>query len=179
MMKKLNNINILLTTILILFLLINNMYAASNAEDKSDDIKITMAPNNVYNYKANDVIFTIESSKSKKKWTFTAEEIIKWKIAGFNWDIVENSDPKIRDVYEDDNYLYIVFGYSTITPKEFFGIQVSKKDDYILSGKILIHKKYLVNDKMQKCNVTFYKSASIGLLVYSIAVTILCAILAL
>ncbi len=168
--------------IILLLVLSSFSFAETNAkkiENSSKDISIEMKANNDYSYKASDVVFTVTSSKTGKKWDYTAEEWIKIKLAAGNWDVVEQSDPRIKDVYEDDNYLYIVFGYSTVTPREFFGIQISKKDDYILSGKILIHKKYLINDNMQKCEVTFYKNASIGLLIYSILTTVLCVILAL
>lgn len=163
-----------LTLVILLF-----MSPFAVAKDAQKDISIEMKANNDYKYEASDVVFTVTSSKSGKKWDFTAEEWIKIRTATMNWGIVEQSDPQIKDVYEDDNYLYIVFGYSTMTPREFLGIQISKKENYVLSGKILIHKKYLINDNMQKCEVTFYKNASIGLLIYSILTTLLCVILAL
>ena len=50
--------------------------------------------------------------------------------------------------------------------------KLSKKDKSVLSGKILIHKKYLINEKMKECDVTFWKGATVGAVVYSVVITI-------
>ena len=179
-MKNLKKSRIFIFSIILLFMCSFSFGETKKVLPKDGkDISIEMKANRDYEYTASDTAFTITSSKTGKKWNFTSEEMIKIVLATKNWDVIEQSDPKIKDVYEDENYLYIVFGYSTVTPREFFGIQLSKKDEYILSGKILIHKKYLINDNMQKCNVTFYKGATVGLTVYSVIITIFCIILVL
>ena len=116
----------------------------------------------------------IKNHKTGKEWKITYSE---WEVLTKSyqyWGFVTNQKPKISEVTEDDNYLYIVFNYYDLQSKDVLGFKFTKKDS-ILSGRVIISKKYLIaNDYKQSI---LYQSIAIGTFAYGILATILIIII--
>lgn len=118
-------------------------------------------------------LLIIKNKKTGKEWTLTYSE---WNVLtkGYeNWKIVTSQKPKISEISEKDGYIQIVFNY--YVTKDDNKIISSKKEYSILSGKVLVPKRYLVSVDESKKNI--YLGVMAGSLGYSVLITILLIIL--
>ena len=177
-----------LIAILAICFFTSSVYAKNNAGEKTNtiptsDVSITMNSENVDASvtEANKEIkegnfFTIENNKTHQKWTMSFGEFKQLNKRSKNWVRVSTEAPVIKEMYEDGDFVYIVFNYYDEEAKDYMGIKINKNES-ILSGKVLIHKKYLVSPDSAKLSLTFYKDLAGGLTVYSIITTVLIIIL--
>jgi len=136
----------------------------------ASDIMIELKPAELVLDMSNTDELIIYNKRTKNQWTLSSQEFNILYEAYSNWRVVEQKDPIISDITEDDNYVYIHFGYYKDNPKSSFSFFRSNKNS-VLAGKILIHKKYLI-DKETAQN-TKYKYLFFGSGIYSTLVTIL------
>lgn len=116
----------------------------------------------------------LKNPKTNKEWKITYSEWFTMTTSYHYWKRVSTQRPTISEVYEDDVYLYIVFNYYDDSNKDFLGIKINKTKESILSGKVLVPKKYLVARDAKKITIAYGIVA--GLSVYGILVTIFCLI---
>jgi hypothetical protein len=117
----------------------------------------------------------LKNLKTGKAWKITYEEFIDMANSYEYWTQVSNKKPEISEIKEDDEYLYITFNYYDSRYKDKIGFKINKKDFSILSGKILVPKRYLqIPDKRAK---DIMIGVTAGVSAYAIAISILLIIL--
>lgn len=160
---------------LLMFGLVTPVVAKKTSLGVTKDISITIKPEKIKEADGKGYL-EIKDIETNKVWTMSYKDFDKLIKSRKNWRVVEINTPVIKEIYEEDNFIYIVFGYYDKVEDDLLGFKYNKNET-VLSGKVLIHKKYLLSPDAKPCNVVFYQGLSLGLGVYSTIITIILAIL--
>lgn len=101
----------------------------------------------------------IKNTKTNKTWKMTYKDFLILNKGYKNWRAVSENNPEIVSINEDEDYVNIIFTY------------YDEKSKSILSGKVIVGKRYLVKNNSTKENILI--GTNVGTAVYAILITIL------